>query len=300
MNQIWVESRGVGRLYPSESPAVGLDDRGFAYGDGLFETIRLRGGAPLFFARHMARLRHGLAQLGFPQLPWDEAALFARCRRVIAANALSDGVLKLIVTRGTGPRGFEPPAESHPTLFIQADAPLPSGGVADGRGAGGAGRGIAAVLAPWKIDPASPLCRVKHLGALDKVLARQFAQQHGADEALFINLDGHLTEATACNLFLVGGEKIFTPALHCGLLPGIARGLLIETAHALPLPVIETEIPVIRLDEANEAFLTNVVAGVRPLVRVGDRPIGSGEPGPITRGVQKLFEQIQIGGSYAC
>ena len=113
-------------------------------------------------------------------------------------------------------------------------------------------------------------------------------------------MDGHLTEGAASNLFLVVGEKIFTPALHCGLLPGIARGLLIETADALPVSIIETEIPVIRLSQADEAFLTNVVAGVRPLVGVDDRPIGSGEPGPITRGVQELFEQIQNGGCNAC
>ncbi|MEK7278343.1 MAG: aminotransferase class IV [Chloroflexota bacterium] len=294
MNQIWVESRGVGQLLPADAAAVGLDDRGFAYGDGLFETIRLRGGAPLFFARHMARLRNGLAQLGFPPLRWDEAALFERCCRVIAANALTDGVLKVILTRGAGPRGFEPPAESHPALFIQANSPPLSAKRT------GEGPGVGAVLAPWKIDPASPLCRVKHLGALDKVLARQFAQQHGADETLFQNMDGQLTEAAASNLFLVVGGAIFTPALHCGLLPGIARGLLIETADALPVSIIETEIPVNRLSQADEAFLTNVVAGVRPLVRVNDRPIGSGGPGPITRGVQKLFEQIQNGGCNAC
>jgi aminodeoxychorismate lyase len=283
MNQLWVESRGVGQLHPSKSPAVGLDDRGFAYGDGLFETIRLSGGAPLFFTRHMARLRDGLTQLGFPQLQWDEDALFERCRRVIAANATTDGVLKVIITRGAGPRGFEPPAESHPTLSIQA-AETPSAFKTLGV--------LTAALAPWKIDPVSPLCRVKHLSALDKVLSKQFAKQRGADDALFVNVDGHLAEATASNLFLVVGGTILTPALHCGLLPGIARGLLIETANALPLPVIETEIPVIRLDEANEAFLTNVIAGVRPLVRVDDRPIGSGDPGPVTLAAIGHFERL--------
>ncbi len=286
MNSIWIETDGNGQLLPADAPVVKLNDRGFAYGDGLFETIRLRGGAPLFFARHVARLRDGLAQLGFPQLEWDETALLARCRRVIAANALTDGVLKVILTRGAGPRGFEPPGESHPTLFIESHSPPLSAKRT------GEGPGVGAILASWKIDPASPLCRVKHLGALDKVLARQFARQHGADETLFQNVDGHLTEAAASNLFLVVGGKIFTPALHCGLLPGIARGLLIETANALPVPLIETKIPVIRLSQANEAFLTNVVAGVRPLVRVDDRPIGSGEPGPVTLAVSEHFEQL--------
>lgn len=283
INQVWVETEGKGHLLPTDSPAVRANDRGFAYGDGLFETIRLNGGVPLFFARHMARMRGGLAQLGFPHLQWDEAALFERCLRVIAANALTNGMLKIIITRGPGPRGFEPPTDSHPTLLIQA-AQTPRVFKTPGVST--------AILAPWKIDPASPLCRVKHLSALDKVLAKQFAKQRGADDALFVNVDGRLAEATASNLFFVAGGMLLTPPLQCGLLPGIARGLLIETANALPLPVIETEIPVLRLDEANEAFLTNVIAGVRPLVRVDDRPIGSGEPGPVTLAAREHFERL--------
>lgn len=291
MNHVWIETRGDGRLLPAESPIIGANDRGLAYGDGLFETIRVRGGAPLFFWRHCARLRDGCTRLGFPTPTWNDATLLERCQRVIRENAVSGGVLRLTLTRGAGPRGFDPPSHAQTVLFVQAERTpdvLKTPGVSK------------AVFVPWKIDPASPLCSVKHISALDKVMARQIAKAAGADEAIFQNIHGHLTEGAASNLFVVVGNQILTPALHCGLLAGIARGLLIESANELPCPVVEAELPITILSEAAEAFFTNMVMGVCPLGMMDDRPIGSGGPGPITRGIQKLFEQIQNGGCNAC
>ncbi len=284
MNAIWVEANGLGQMLTSELPVVNLSDRGFAYGDGLFETIRIGHSAPLFFSRHLQRLFAGLEQLKFPALPWDAKGLSERCQKVIRQNEVSEGVLKLIVTRGVGPRGFEPPLEPHPTLLIQA-WPTPGNFAKRTLGA------CTTLLAPWKVDPASPLCYVKHLSALDKVLAKQKAHEAGADEALFQNIHGRLTEATTWNLFLVVGGQILTPALHCGLLPGIARGLLLETS---PRRIIETEIPITMLAEASEAFLTNAIAGARPLARVDDLLIGDGEPGPMTRMMAEHYQRLCV------
>ena len=173
-------------------------------------------------------------------------------------------------------------------MIIQTFSPPLS--PSDGGGAGG--WGLRARLAPWRIDPASPLCRVKHLSALDKVLAKQLAQQAHADDAIFQNIHNHLAETTASNLFIVVGGQILTPALHCGPLPGITRELLIEIAPALGYRIIETEIPLVMLATATEAFLTNAIAGVRPLVAVDGRIIGDGEPGPITTTIAEHYQQI--------
>lgn len=292
MGQVWVETRGVGGPFSGEDPVVGMDDRGFAYGDGLFETVRVSQGVPLFLTRHIARLRAALAHMGFPPLPWDEAALAERCRRVIRDNANVEGVLRLVVTRGSGPRGFEPPAEVYPTLLIQV-VQLQTPDVSETPNVW-SGSGVSAIVAPWKIDPASPLCYVKHLSALDKVLARQRAREAGADEALFQNLNGCLTEGAASSLFVIIGGTVFTPAGGCGLLPGIARGLLLETARDLPFPIAEAELPVTALAQASEAFLTNVVMGVRPLVRVDGRALGSGQRGPATTVVSEHYRRLCV------
>jgi aminodeoxychorismate lyase len=276
---IWIESSSGGHWQAVAAPAIRADDRGLAYGDGLFETVRVREGAPLFLSRHLRRLRGGLEQLAFPPLPWDEAQLVQRCRQAVAHNAIQDGVLKIIVTRGPARRGYEPPVGAQPVLVIQA---IQNPKVSETTG-------VSASLAPWKVDPASPLCYLKHLSALDKVLARQAARQARAGEALFLNLDGHLTEGASSNLFVVSGGQIFTPAVHCGLLPGITRGLLLET-----YPLAEAELRVQALAGASEAFLTNAAAGVRPLVRFDDQPIGSGEPGPVTGEVAEHYRKLEL------
>ncbi|MBI3241675.1 MAG: aminotransferase class IV family protein [Chloroflexi bacterium] len=285
MSKIWVEANGIGQLLADDSPVAGMSDRGFAYGDGLFETIRISKGEPLFLARHLQRLLDGLEQLTFPSV-WNAGMLIERSRNLIHENNVSEGILRLVVSRGGGPRGFEPPASAHPSLFIQAfNTPSPVGALTDGRG----DQGVRAILVPWKADPSSPLCYLKHLSALDKVLAQKNAKLAGADEALLQNINGHLTEATSSNLFLVVGGQILTPALRCGLLSGVARGLLLETS---PRRIVETEIPITILAEAGEAFLTNVVVGVRPLVRVGSQVIGNGEPGPITQMMAEHYQGL--------
>ncbi len=275
---IWIESSENSQWLLDDAPSVGASDRGLAYGDGLFETVRVWEGAPLFLARHLHRLRAGLARLAFPALRWGDDELLARCDRVIQKNSMADGVLKLIVTRGVGARGFALPAEARPVLMIHVTQ----------KPGFFKKPGFSTALAPWKINPASPLCSLKSLSALDKVLAKQWAREQGADEALFQNLYGHLTEATAWNLFIVTAGQIVTPALHCGLLPGITRALLLETAS-----MVEAEISVESLIGADEAFLTNAIGGVQPLVRFNGLPIGLGQPGPVTAAVAAHYRALE-------
>ena len=281
-----------GHWQADDAPAISADDRGLAYGDGLFETVRVCESTPLFLSRHLRRLLNGLEQLAFVPVPWEAAKLEQRCQQAIAHNAIDDGVLKIVVTRGPSRRGFEPPVEAQPTLIIQTVNLSPQPPSLKGKGDLSSlhlREGLHAIIAPWKVDPASPLCYVKHLSALDKVLAKQAARQAGADEALFQNSDGYLTEGTASNLFAVLGKQVVTPAVGCGLLPGITRGLLVET-----YPIVETELSLAALAQVTEAFLTNAVAGVRPLVRLNDQPIGSGEPGPLTAAVAEHYHKLEL------
>lgn len=277
MNQIWHETADMGQWLNADSPIVGPTDRGLAYGDGVFETVAVRAGAPLFLVRHLQRLRAGLEQLKFPMPALGDDDWQTRCEQVVEKNSIAEGVLKIIVTRGAGARGFAPPADARPVLIVQATQKpvVPET------------TGFSAVLAPWKIDPASPLCSLKSLSALDKVLAKQWAQVQGADEALFQNNHGHLTEATAWNLFVVFKGQVLTPARHCGLLPGVIRALLLETTT-----VVEAELSSEALAQADEAFLTNAVGGVRALVRFNGQPIGTGQPGPIMAAMAAHYETL--------
>lgn len=278
MNQIWLETSDSAQWHNADQPIVSVADRGFTYGDGVFETIRVREGQPLFLGRHLQRLRSGSERLMFPPWRWTEAELVARCVACLAQNSANDGVLKIVLTRGAGRRGFAPSADAKPVLVIQVGpVPPPFEKL-----------GFSAVLAPWKIDAASPLCSLKSLSALDKVLAKHWAREQGADEMLFQNLHGHLAEAAAWNLFVVSRGQVSTPALHCGVLPGITRALLLETTA-----VVEAELPVEALAQADEAFLTNAVSGVQPLVSFSGLPIGAGQPGPITAAMAAHYQTLE-------
>jgi branched-subunit amino acid aminotransferase/4-amino-4-deoxychorismate lyase len=277
----YIETPATAQLVPEDSPHILATDRGFTYGDGLYETVRILNSVPLFLDRHLARLSTGLAVLNL-SIPWDAAALTVRCRQLIATNQITNGILRLTISRGPASRGFDLPVESNPTLIIQTISRLPSTPASR----------FHAILIPWNIDPANPLCQLKSLNALDKILAKQYAHQHHADDAIFLNIDDCLAEATSSNLFFVHINQIMTPSLSCGILPGIIRQLLIETAPALGHQVSEVKAIYPILKNSTEAFLTNTVVGVQPLTHFNHQPIGSGQPGPITNLFSKHYAQL--------
>lgn len=257
-----------GQVVEAEQARVAASDRGFTLGDGLFETMKVHNGVPLRLDAHWRRLSEG-ARLLRLTLPLDRDTLAAAIAELLAANPLVDGVLRLTVSRGSGPRGLLPPHPCTPTVVLTA-GPLPP------------------VLGPARVVVAesvrrnahSPLARIKALSYLDNVLARLEAEDRGADDALLLNTEGRLSESTIANLFVVAADgTVLTPPVADGALPGVRR------AELLPLlGVVERSLGVDELLAAREAFLTNAVS-IRPLVAVDGHPIGDGQPGPLTRSV---------------
>jgi branched-chain amino acid aminotransferase len=282
MSHIWLETPTSNQFILYNSAAISITDRGLTYGDGLFETIRVLESKPLFISRHLARLLTGLEVINLP-IPWNAASLTNRCQQLIARNQLTNGVVRITITRGTGPRGFAPPASPDPTLIIQTfeSHPAPT-------------TGLKAIVAPWRIDPYNPLCHLKHLAALDKVLAKDLARKQEAGEAIFLNINGHIAETTSWNIFMIAENQILTPALHCGVLPGITRQVLLELAPSLGYRIIETELSLEVFTTASEAFLTNAVSGIRALTQVNEHPIGTGSTGPITEAIATAYQSYLI------
>jgi branched-chain amino acid aminotransferase len=251
-----------GALVAATEARIDPADRGFTLGDGLFETIAVKGGAPRRLAAHLARLERGARVLDLA-LPWSMSDLGLAVAQTIVANELQEGVLRLTVTRGPAPRGLLPPAVSHPTLVI-APAPWPEA-PAPAR---------AVIAAETRRNERSPLSRIKCLGSLDNVLARQEAAKRGADDALLLNSLGRVAEATASNVFLVLDGRLVTPPIDDGALPGVVRADVIARLSA-----VERSLTAEDAHRASEAFLTNSL-GVRALVAIDGWPVGSGAPGP--------------------
>lgn len=249
--KIWLN----GALRDAETPALRTDDRGLLLGDGLFETLAVRNGRPVFLAEHWRRLAESARELAIP-LPFEAETLRSAIADLAAANGLSEASVRITLTRGPGPRGLSPPADPEPTLFITA-APL-----------GPPPLSWSAVTVSIRRNESSPLSRLKSLNYGDMILARREANAAGADEAILLNGQGGLCCASIANLFLWFGSELVTAAPSDGVLPGIARAKLLTLAAARGIEIHESAPALDEMRRASGAFLSNSLMGVVPLTRI--------------------------------
>lgn len=254
-----------GAIVPPDFARIDPADRGFTLADGLFETLRAYGGRPFRLADHLERLTHSADAIGIPLL-FDAPAIAEAVTDVLAANRLTggDAAIRITLTRGTGPRGLAPPADVKPTLMIAAAPyhPLPDL--------------CSAVVVGIRRNEGSPLSRMKSLAYLDNVLAAAEAAKRGADEAILLNNAGRVACAARANLFAVLDGRLVTPPAADGVLPGIARRVVLERAAALRLPAEEASLSPADLARAAEIFLTNSLFEIRSVGRLDGRTLESG------------------------
>jgi branched-chain amino acid aminotransferase len=274
---IWLD----GELLPAEGRHLSVFDRGFQLGDGVFETLRARGGRATELDEHLARLHHSAAGLGIPLEDSVDAVLRAGLAGILRANGLDgpngDASVRVTVSRGAfRGRGLLPVGEPvRPSIAIQTwPVTAPPADHLE--------RGLHLIASRVRRDPESPVAALKTTSRADYVYARLEARHAGADDALFLTLDGHLSEATSANLFLVRHDELATPALACAILPGTTRSWLLGWASTVGLRPTEGWLTTRDLLEADEAFLCSSVAGVLPVTRFEGEGIGDGAPGPWT------------------
>ena len=236
-----------GVLCSAEAARIDPRDRGLLLGDGLFETIRIDAGKPRHILRHYARLRAGAVLLRLP-LPFNEEAFNNALVSTIQANRLTDGALRLTLTRGPGPRGIMPAKRQQPTVIVTAATLAPIATAAR-----------VVVAQNTRRDETSLLSRIKSLNYLSGILARFEADDRGADDAILLNHLGFVAEASAANLFLYRQGKWLTPSVTDGALPGIRRQILIEAGVVHEARLLPPD-----LFEANALCLGNVL-GLRPV-----------------------------------
>lgn len=285
-----------GDVVDGEAAHLSVFDRGFLLGDGVFETLRAARGVPVELEEHFERLRVSADGLGIP-LPDDlEDQLESGIIELLAANGLGgpsgDASIRITVSRGPSRgRGLLPTDEAvEPTIAIQAwpIAPPPAGHLE---------AGLHLVASAVRRDPESPLAALKTTSRADYVYARLEARKAGADDAIFLTIDGHLSEATSANLFVVREAELATPSLACAILPGTTRSWILSWATEVGLATQEGWLTTRDLAEADEAFLSSSVAGILPVTRFEGAPIGSGLPGPWTAKARAAREAFLTGGS---
>lgn len=264
--KVWLD----GRVLNSDDARVSVRDHGLTVGDGVFETLKVVDGVPFAFARHLARLRSSVGQLGLTAPSEDD--LRTAATELLAAHAPGEvGRLRITITGGDGPPGTER-GTGGPTVLMVT----------------GAARHIdgAAVLAtvPWARNERSAVTGAKTTSYAENVVALAFARERGADEALFLDTRGRVSEGTGSNVFWVSGGVIRTPALSTGCLAGVTRGLVVEWCG-----VEEVEAPFASLAEAAEVFVTSSTRDVQA-VRAVDG-VSYPAPGPVTSEAAAIFAE---------
>ena len=264
-----------GRFVAERDASISPLDRGFLFGDGVYEVVRAFDGRLIEGPRHWTRLARSLREIRIAGDAFGAEAMEALALRLVEENGLARGhaLVYLQITRGAAsPRTHHfPPAGTAPTVFAYASAFAPP----DAQRA----RGVPVILAP---DERWGRCDIKSVNLLPNALGKQLAMDAGAWETVFVR-DGRVTEGTSSNLWAVVGGVLRTHPLGPAILGGVTRDAALDAAKAAGLRVEEEPLAVAELETADEAFLTSTTNDVMPIVRVDATTIGDGNPGPITR-----------------
>jgi aminodeoxychorismate lyase len=270
-----------GRLVPEQEGVISVFDRGFLYGDGLFETIAVRNGIPFRWEQHLARLRGGAEFLKL-RLPYSSAGLRRYADDLVAANQLPDALLRLTLSRGVGVRGYSPAGADHPTVVMSLHPVEP-----DSRDP----LSWRLVTASFRLPTGERLAQFKTCNKLPQILARAEAEAAGGTEALLMNTDGCVVEAASSNLFWIDGGAVCTPPVASGVLAGVTRAVVEELCQTLHLPVRDASLAKDELLEKDGVFLSLSSLGIVEGISLDNHTL---RRSPITGQVREAYSALFI------
>jgi branched-chain amino acid aminotransferase len=274
-----------GEYFSRENAKISVFDHGLLYGDGVFEGMRIYSGKVFRLHEHMVRLYESALAIGLA-IPINPEQMSTATKEAVAKNGLSDGYIRLVVTRGSGALGLDPGRCKDPQVIIIVDtiALYPPEMYENG---------LELVTASTiRNHPAALSPRIKSLNYLNNIMAKMEGLRAGCVEAVMLNHKGEVAECTGDNLFIIKNGVLKTPPIDAGILEGITRNAVLDCARAEGIPT--QELPMTRHDifVADECFLTGSAAEVIPATKLDGRTIGCGKPGPITKKLKKRFEAM--------
>jgi len=286
--KVWLD----GKLVDEKDATVSVFDHGVLYGDGVFEGIRVYGGRVFKRDAHMDRLFDSARQIRLA-IPYTKQEIVEAMEETIAANAIIDGYIRLVVTRGPGTLGLSPFKCANPCVYVIADQiALYPQEMYD--------NGMAVIVAKTLRTSANMLDPgVKSLNYLNNIVAKIEAIDAGVGEAIMLNVDGYVAECTGDNLFIVETGGVVTPPLSAGILPGITRAFVLGLAAELGMGATEENITPERLYAADECFLTGSAAEVIAVTKIDGAIIGTGKAGPVTQKLLAAFRAYIATGKWS-
>jgi branched-chain amino acid aminotransferase len=274
-----------GKLYNKEDAKISVFDHGLLYGDGVFEGLRCYGSKVFRLEEHLDRLYES-AKAIWLEIPITKDAMGKAINDTVKVNGIVDGYIRAVVTRGAGTLGLDPNRTSDPQIIVIADkiALYPPEMYEQGLDI--------VTVSVIRNHPAALSPRIKSLNYLNNILAKIEGLRAGCVEAMMLNHKGEVAECTGDNIFLIRKGELLTPPVEAGILEGVTRNAVMELATAAGITV--REVPLTKHDVyiAEECFLTGTAAEVIPVVKVDNRTIGTGKPGPITHTLREKFFKL--------
>jgi branched-chain amino acid aminotransferase len=275
---LWVN----GERQDFDTPSISAGDRGFTRGDGVFETLRVYRGKIFELDRHLSRLHQSGARVGI-EVPENVRAACISAVREASREGLTELALRLTVTRGIGHgASLFAPSERLTIVIVLYELQRGPANIPE--------KGIRLHIVSAPKNERALTAGAKTLAYAESVAAQMEASAAGADEALFLDTRGFVSEGTTANVFFVSDGVLFTPSLGCGVLAGITRAVVLELAAELSISTCEGEFQKSRLLDAEEVFLTSSLREILPVSQVDHQTIGNGAPGPLTMRVVEAFE----------
>jgi branched-chain amino acid aminotransferase len=278
--KVWID----GELVDQADAKISVFDHGVLYGDGVFEGIRAYGGQIFRCRPHVDRFYDSARAIAL-EVPVSKDELVRAMHDALKANGISDGYLRVVVTRGVGTLGLDAHLCEEPSLIIiAAGIKLYPQEFYE--------KGLEVITAstvrnlPHAVDP-----RIKSLNYLNNILAKIEAHRAGVREAIMLNARGQVAECTGDNIFIVKNGEVLTPPTSAGILAGVTRQVGLELARRDATPAAEREMSRYDVYTADECFLTGTAAELIPVVKVDGRPVGTGRPGPVTQRLLELFRR---------
>jgi branched-chain amino acid aminotransferase len=263
-----------GRFLPEERATISVHDRGFLYGDGLFEGIRVYEGEPFLWRDHVARFQHGCDVLKINS-PLSGGEIHRVLKEMLPRNQMKEGILRITLSRGSGPRGYSPAGADHPTFVITPHVlpKLPSS--------------YRAVLSSVRLLADDPISDFKNINKLHQIVARSEADAANANEAFLTNINGHVIEGTTTNVFWIKNATVCTPPLR-GILAGTTRAHVLRLCRKLKIPSAEENIQAAELSTVDALFVTSCAAEIMPVSHLDGKKLGNS---PLVRQLRQHYRE---------
>lgn len=273
-----------GKIIPDTDGHISFKDRGFLYGDGIFETLRSYKGGPFKLAEHIERLHASAKTLKIP-LKYTTDELIKSVEELIKKNEVPDAYIRITLSRGIGNNGLAIDDNPNPTLLIQVKPFKPYREELYEKG-------MALFVSGARRSTTCPVSRHKTTNLLTSILLKEEAREKSAHEAVVINTDGHVAECIVSNVFIVYNKNVITPSLDTNILPGITRKTVLDICKDRGVHAVEDRFKIETMMNADEVFLTNSLMEIMPVSKVEDKKIGKTIPGETTSQIMDAYKRL--------